>query len=74
MAESTEVWPCFYYSPTCLEGKVFASQEELTAASADGPWTRSKTEAEEAATRPPTPPPMPAPDAEEDAPARRRHR
>ena len=73
MAESTEVWPCFYYSPKCLEGKVFASQEELSAASADGPWTRSKLEAEEAAAKP-TVPTAPAPDAEEDAPTRRSHR
>ena len=72
MAESTEVWPCFYYSPTCLEGKVFASQEELTAARAEGPWTRSKLEAEEAAAKPPapTPPPVarptPTPDPDDE--------
>jgi hypothetical protein len=73
MAESTEVWPCFYYSPTCLEGKVFASQAEVTAARSEGPWTRSKTEAEEAAAKPKTPT-VPAPDEEEEAPTRRSHR
>ena len=74
MAESTEVWPCFYYSPKCLEGKVFASQEELSAASADGPWTRSKLEAEETATKPPAPAvPTPAPE-DDETPTRRSHR
>ena len=76
MAESTEVYPCWYYSPTCLEGKVFASQEDLTAARSEGPWTRSKTEAEEAAAKPqvPTVPRVPAPDEEDEAPPRRSHR
>jgi hypothetical protein len=80
MPESTaDVYPAYYYSPSCLEGRVFASQEDVTAASADGPWTRSKTEAEEAAAKPhvPTarvPPVPPAPDEEEEAPTRRSHR
>lgn len=72
MAEE-EVYPCWFYSPTCLEGKVFASQEEVSAARSEGPWTRSKTAAEEAAAKPQTPT-VPAPDAEEDAPTRRSHR
>ena len=63
MPESTaDVYPAYYYSPTCLEGRVFASQEDVTAASADGPWTRSKTEAEEAAAKASaTPPPTTRP-------------
>jgi hypothetical protein len=58
MPESTaDVYPAYYYSPTCLEGRVFASHEDVTAASADGPWTRSKTEAEEAAAQASATPP-----------------
>ena len=41
MAESTDVWPCYYYAPTCLEGRVFATQAELDAARSEGPWTKS---------------------------------
>lgn len=73
MAESTEVWPCFYYSPTCLEGKVFANQEELNAARSEGPWTRSKTEAEEAATAAPKDP-QEGDEGEDYHPSRRSHR
>jgi hypothetical protein len=78
MAESTEVWPAYYYSPQVLAGRVFASEQEVTAASSEGPWTRSLTEAQAAGT--PTPPPAPrptpnpTPDEDDDPPARRSHR
>jgi hypothetical protein len=70
MAESTDVWPAYYYSPQVLAGRVFESQAAVTAARSEGPWSRSLTEAQEAATKAPA---APAPE-EDDTPARRSHR
>ena len=72
MAESTEVWPAYYYSPQVLAGRVFASQQDVSAASSEGPWSRSLTEAQDAAAKAPA---TPAPAPEDDEPhARRSHR
>jgi hypothetical protein len=73
MTASTDVWPAYYYAPTCLAGRVFASQQEVTAARSEGPWSRSLSEAQEAV---PTPPESPATrEGESDEPhARRSHR
>jgi hypothetical protein len=64
------IFPSWYYAPTCLAGRVFASQQEVDAASSEGPWTRSLSEAQEAATKAPA---APAPEDEEPH-ARRSHR
>jgi hypothetical protein len=72
MAESTDVWPAYYYAPTCLAGRVFESQQEVTASRSEGPWSRSLSEAQEAAAKAP---PIPASAPEDDEPhARRSHR
>jgi hypothetical protein len=70
MAESTDVWPAYYYSPQVLAGRVFESQQGVTAARSEGPWSRSLSEAQEAAQRATA-----APAPEDDEPhARRSHR
>lgn len=74
MAESTDVYPAYYYSPTCLAGRVFASQQEVTAARSEGPWTRSLTEAQEAAAQPAPAASAPAPDEGDEPHVRRSHR
>jgi hypothetical protein len=72
MAESTDVYPAYYYSPTCLAGRIFASEQDVTAARSEGPWSRSLTEAQEAVPATPTAQ-APAPDDNEPHVRRSHH-
>lgn len=74
MAE-TDVWPRWMYpagGPTEPDygGRAFASQADLDAASAEGPWFPTPQAAQAAATTRPTP----APDDEGEPHTRRSHR
>ena len=72
MAEAPD-FPRIYYSAEEPTGRIFQSQEELTAAG--GTWFKTPAEAADAAAQaPPTPPPVPAPRLEDDPPTRRSHR
>lgn len=43
------IFPRWYYAPAVLAGRVFDDQAALDAASAEGPWYMTPTEAAEAA-------------------------
>jgi hypothetical protein len=70
MAEEP-TFPRFYFSAAVPQGRPFNSKEELDAASSEGPWFLTPTEA--TATTPPVPTP-PTPDDEGETPTRRSHR
>ena len=67
------VYPRWFYSPQVPAGRVFNDQAALDAASAEGPWFTTPTEAAEAATTAPAIP-APAPEDEGEHPTRRSHR
>jgi len=66
------VFPRFYFSAAEPQGRPFNSKEELDAASSEGPWFLTPTEAE-AAKVPPAPTPH-TPSDEGEATTRRSHR
>ena len=63
MAEAPD-FPRIYYSVEEPTGRIFQTQEELTAAG--GTWFKTPTEAADAAPKTPAPPAPPAPPAEDD--------
>lgn len=51
MAEAPVEFPHWYYSPQEPAGRVFDSQEALDAASGEGPWYPTPSEAADAAAK-----------------------